>query len=36
MTGRVPDVKRFLLSNPDLSALELTRSTDAAPTVDLG
>jgi prevent-host-death family protein len=38
MTGRVPDFKDFLLSGPgpDLSALDLERSPDAARLVDLG
>jgi prevent-host-death family protein len=36
LRGGVPDFKEFLRSGPDLDALEISRSTDAARVVDLG
>jgi prevent-host-death family protein len=35
LTGNKPDFKRFLLSGPDLSALELDRPTDLPREVEL-
>jgi prevent-host-death family protein len=36
LRGGVPDFKEFLRSGPDLEVLEISRSTEAARTVDLG
>ena len=36
MTRRVPDFKQFLLSGPDLSVLDIERSTETARVVELG
>jgi prevent-host-death family protein len=36
MTRRVPDFKQFLLSGPDLSVLDIERSTETARVVEFG